>query len=95
MNKMSIKEAVIAVLGEVQSASGLECPPLVGTVVPATDLPGFKSVLWPTTIDMISDAIGFEIPNDANIFVSKSGSKRLSIDEITDFILTKALQVTK
>jgi len=85
----------MAVLGEIQRESGLECPPLTGAIIPASDLPGFKSVLWPTAIDMISDAICFEIPNDANIFISKSGSKRLSIDEITDFILTKALQVTK
>lgn len=95
MNKISIRDAVIAVLGEVQSSSGLACPPITGTTVPATDLPGFKSVLWPTTIDMISDATGVEIPNDANIFISKSGAKRLSIDEITDFILTKALQETR
>ena len=95
MDKMTVKAAVIAVLEEIQNTSGFECPAMTGMTVPVLDLPGFKSVLWPTAIDMISDSIDFEIPNDANIFITKSGGKRMSIDEITEFVIGLAMKGQK
>ena len=81
MSPEDVKIKLIEVLHEIQSDSGYETAPIVETTCPVTDLEGFDSPLWLDAIGMLAAKLNVEIPNGNNIFLSKDGKRRLTIDE--------------
>ena len=77
-----IKARLAAVLESIQAASSLPCPPITGTLRPATELKDFDSKVWPYAIGTLAADLGIIIPDDANIFVSDDGETALTVDEI-------------
>jgi hypothetical protein len=86
MDSVTVKAKLIAVLKEIQEASGLECPTLTGAVRPAENLAKFNSKVWAVATSLLADQIGAAIPNDANIFINKLTKKPLSIDETAELV---------
>ena len=86
MNPTTLKQKLIAVLGQIQVASGLECPPLTGMTKPVDNIPKFDSKVWPVATTILSTEIGAQIPNDVNIFVDQTTKLPLSIDETAVFV---------
>ena len=76
----------IAVLGQIQADSNLECPPLTGATKPVEDLPKFDSIVWPIATTILATEIGETIPNDVNIFVDETTKLPRSIDETAVFV---------
>ena len=96
MDPSMLKEKLIAVITQIQTDSGLECPPITEATRPVETLPKFDSKVWPVATTILSIEIGVPIPNDVNIFVDKTTKKPRSIDEIVDFLrelLKKQIQV--
>src|SRR5580704_1330309 len=86
MNPATLKEKLIAVIGQIQADSGLECPPLIGTTKPVGDIPKFDSKIWPVATTILSSEIGAPIPNEVNIFIDEATKLPRSIDETTAFV---------
>jgi hypothetical protein len=86
MDAATLKEKLIAVLGQIQADSGLECPPLTGTTKPVENIPRFDSKVWPVAITILSTEIGAAIPNDVNIFVDETTKLARTIDETAAFV---------
>ncbi|MEK4031695.1 hypothetical protein WOA01_01260 [Methylocystis sp. IM2] len=86
MDSAALKETLIAVLGQIQADSGLECPPLTGATKPIENLPKFDSKVWPVATTIIATETGATIPNDVNIFVDETTKLPRSIDEIAAFV---------
>lgn len=86
MEPFELKEKLIAVLGQIQSDSGLECPMLTGATKPVENLPKFDSKVWPVATTILATEIGATIPNDVNIFIDETSKKPRSIDDIANFV---------
>ena len=86
MDPAMLKEKLIAVLGQIQADSGLECPSLTGATKPVDHIPKFDSKVWPVATTILSTEVGAPIPNDANIFVDDRTKLPRSIDEVTAFV---------
>jgi hypothetical protein len=86
MSPAEIKNAVSEVITEIQTNSGLDCPSLDGSIVPANDIPNFDSKVWLVATTMLASKIEVEIPDDENIFVGKESNKPLSLEEICQFV---------
>ena len=86
MDPVTLKDTLIAVLGQIQADSGLECPALTGATKPVKDLPKFDSKVWPVATTILATEIGAMIPNDVNIFVDESTKLPRSIDETAAFV---------
>jgi hypothetical protein len=86
MDAAKLKEKLIAVLGQIQADSGLECPPLTGATKPVDNIPKFDSMVWPVSTTILSTEIGASIPNDVNIFVDETTKLPRSIDETAAFV---------
>ena len=86
MDAATLKEKLIALLGQIQADSGLECPPLTGATKPVNNIPKFDSKVWPVATTILSTEIGAPIPNDINIFVDETTKLPRSIDEIAAFV---------
>ena len=86
MDAAFVKDKLGAILQEIQSDSGLECPPLLGTTKPIGSIPRFDSKIWPVAISILSTEIGTSIPNDVNIFVDEKTKLPRSMDEIAAFV---------
>jgi hypothetical protein len=82
MDAAFVKAKLIEVIETIQRDSGYNHVPITGLTIPASDLPGFDSKIWPTAIGQLSKAIGITIPSNKNIFVAFNGRQRLSIDQI-------------
>ncbi|WP_022693146.1 hypothetical protein [Ponticaulis koreensis] len=82
MDATKVETALKNIIAEIQNNSGLECPPLTGTLVPAEEVPQFDSKVWIAATTMLAAKIGAEIPNDENIFMDKESKKALSLSEI-------------
>jgi hypothetical protein len=89
-----IKKALSEIITEIQTNSGLECPLLEGSVVPANDIPHFDSKVWLVATTMLASKIGIEIPHDENIFVGKETNEQLNLDEICELV-SKIVKVSK
>ena len=81
MDPAALKEKLIAVLGQIQVDSGLECPAMTGATKPVENLPKFDSKVWPVATTILATEIGATIPNDVNIFVDETTKLPRSIDE--------------
>lgn len=86
MDPATLKEKLIAVLGQIQADSGLECPPLTGATKPTENLPQFDSKVWPVATTILATEIGEVIPNDVNIFFNEVTKLPLTIDETAAFV---------
>ena len=86
MNQTKLKAALVKVLSQIQNDSGLECPPLKGTIKPIEEIPEFDSKVWPVAISILADEIGAEIPNEVNIFVDENSNLPRSINQIAEFV---------
>jgi hypothetical protein len=86
MEPAALKEKLIAVLGQIQADSGLECPSLTGATKPIDNLPKFDSKVWPVATTILATAIGATIPNEVNIFVDETTKLPRSIDETAAFV---------
>ncbi|MCB2063219.1 MAG: hypothetical protein KDE25_07150 [Novosphingobium sp.] len=86
MDATEIKEKLIAVLGQIQADSGLECPTLAGATKPVENLPKFDSKIWPVATTILATEIGATIPNEVNIFVDETSKLPRSIDETVAFV---------
>ena len=86
MDPVALKEKLIAILGQIQADSGLECPALTGTTKPVEKLPKFDSKVWPVATTILATEIGATISNDANIFVDETTKLPRSIDETATFV---------
>ena len=86
MDPAALKDKLIAVLGQIQADSGLECPPLTGATKPVENLPKFDSKVWPVATTILATEIGATIPNDVNIFVDETTKLPRSIDEMAAFV---------
>ena len=86
MDPATLKQKLIAVLGQIQADSGLECPPLTGATKPADNIPKFDSKVWPVATTILSTEIGAPIPNDVNIFIDDKTKLPRSIDGAAAFV---------
>ena len=86
MDPAALKEKLIAVLGQIQVDSGLECPAMTGATKPVENLPEFDSKVWPVATTILATEIGATIPNDVNIFVDETTKLPRSIDETAAFV---------
>jgi hypothetical protein len=86
MDPISVKQKLIAVLGQIQADSGFDCPPLTGTTKPVESIPKFDSKIWPVATTILATEVGTPIPNDVNIFVDDTTKSPRSIDEIVAFV---------
>ena len=86
MNPDTLRTKLIAVLGQIQADSNLECPPLTGTSKPIENIPKFDSKVWPVATTILATEIGATIPNDVNIFVNETTKLPRSIDETAAFV---------
>jgi hypothetical protein len=86
MDPAALKEKLIAILGQIQADSGLECPPLTGATNPVENLPKFDSKVWPVATTILATEIGATIPNDVNIFVDETTKLPRSIEETAAFV---------
>ena len=86
MDPATLKEKLIAVLGQIQANSGLECPPLTGATKPVENIPKFDSKVWAVATTILATEIGKTIPNDMNIFVDETTKLPRSIDETATFV---------
>lgn len=76
-----VRRDLIAVIKEVQSASGLECPPLEGGTIPIAHVPEFDSTVAPAATSLLAMRVDIPIPDNVNIFVDLDGGSR-SIDQV-------------
>ena len=86
MDPATLKEKLIAVLGQIQANSGLECPPLTGATKPVENIPKFDSKVWAAATTILATEIGKPIPNDINIFIDDTTKLPRSIDETVTFV---------
>jgi hypothetical protein len=86
MNPLILRDKLIVVLGQIQTDSGLECPPLTGATKPVESLPQFDSKVWPVATTILATKIGATIPDDVNIFVDETTKLPRSIDEAAVFV---------
>lgn len=83
MDRNKIQESIIQTLREVQQMSGRAVGKLEFSTKPIGDLQEFDSLNGVEATVLLSRMLGQEIP-DENIFVSRDGSRALSIAEIAD-----------
>lgn len=86
MDPATVTRELIAVLEQIQTDSGLECPPLTGATIPVDDIPGFNSKIWPVATTILAIKINATIPNDVNIFVDEKTKIARSIEDIAVFV---------
>lgn len=82
------RNAVEAVLRDIQVRSGLPCPALNGSTVPPKALEKFDSTVWPAATTLIARILDVAIPHDVHLFGDK-GSALLTIDQTASLICAK------
>lgn len=86
MDPVMVKETLIKILSQIQTDSGLECPPLSGAIKPVENIPKFDSKVWPVATTILATEIKADIPNDVNIFVDETTKLARTIDETAAFV---------
>ena len=95
MDTNKLKENLMTVLYQIQTDSGLDCPPLSGTTKPIETIPEFDSKIWPIATTILADKTCCHIPNDVNIFVNDKTKLPLSIDEAAFLVCELQKKETK
>ena len=90
MEANAVRVALVEVLQNIQTLSGLECPAIAGTTKPIEDLPKFDSKIWPVAIGMLGVKLGITIANDVNIFRREKTTIALTVDEAVAIVVALA-----
>lgn len=90
MDANTVRTALVEVLQNIQTASGLECPAIAGTTKPIEELPKFDSKIWPVAIGMLGAKLGIVIANDVNIFRREKATIALTVDESVAIVVALA-----
>ena len=86
MEPKQLVDALIAIIGQIQTDSELECPPLTGATKPVGAVPEFDSKVWPVATTILATEINVPIPDDVNIFIDETTKAPRSIEEIAVFV---------
>jgi hypothetical protein len=81
MDQNKVKTKIIEILTQIQIRTKKKWPALTGSIRPLEDLDGFDSKMCAPVITMLAAALGIELANDKNIFVSPTDKSPLTIDE--------------
>ena len=90
MHANVVRAALVEVLQNIQTASGLECPAIAGTAKPIEELPKFESEIWPVAIGMLGVKLDVTIANDVNIFRREKTTIALTVDEAVAIVVALA-----
>ena len=90
MNTKKVKEALMSVISEIQENSGLDCPSLTGTTIPAEQVPKFDSKVWIAATTMLAGKLDANIPQDQNIFYDKKKKSALTISQVVQLVCSVA-----
>jgi hypothetical protein len=90
MDANAVRAALVEVLQNIQTSSGLECPPILGGTKPIEELPKFDSKIWPVAIGMLGVKLGITIANDVNIFRRDKTTIALTVDEAVAIVVALA-----
>ena len=90
MNAALVREKLVEVLTEIQASSGLDCPPLEGTLKPVEALPEFDSKIWPVAIGILAAKLEITIADDVNIFRQDKSCIALTLDQTVDLVVALA-----
>ncbi len=90
METNAVRAALVEVLQDIQTASGLECPAITGTTKPIEELPQFDSKIWPVAIGILGVKLGITIANDVNIFRREKTAIALTVDEAVAIVVALA-----
>lgn len=90
MDANAVRSALVEVLQNIQTASGLECPAITGTTKPIEELPKFDSKIWPVAIGILGVKLGITIANDINIFRREKTTIALTVDEAVAIVVALA-----
>lgn len=85
MDRENILQHVVLAVAQTQEASGRSSNGIEESTKPIGDVEGFDSLNGLEVTMALSQSLGYEIADD-NLFVSKDGSRALSIAEMTDTI---------
>lgn len=91
MNVNEVCAALIETLQEIQTESGLECPPLNGSMKAPDVLPSFDSTVWPVATVLVAAKLGIEIPDHVHIFGGYDKQPILTIAEASALICATAV----
>ena len=91
MDQQQVETALIGVIQDIQAASGLECPPLDGAVVPTKQVPEFDSKVWVAATTMLATKLEVTIPDDQNIFVDDESKSQLDLSAIASKVCKVAV----
>lgn len=91
MNQKDVEAALVGIIQEIQDSSGLECPPLDGTVVPSEEVPEFDSKVWIAATTMLATKLDVEIPDNVNIFADKDNKAPLNLSDISSTVCEVAI----
>lgn len=86
MDREFVREKLTEVLVNIQTMSGLECPPITAETRPIEALKKFDSKMWPVATGMLAASLGAPIPNDVNIFREKGSRTPLTIDQTVGLV---------
>lgn len=84
MDETLVRDQLIDVLQTIQRESGYGEVQIGRNTCPLDDLEKFDTKIAPVAITLLANATGIPIPNRKNIFVSKDGRQRLTIDQIVE-----------
>jgi len=90
MDAAAVKNSLCEVITDIQTLSGLECPPLNGGTRPARDVKDFSSEIWPIAIAMLEEKTGVAVPEDDNLFYDPKLKAVLTIDQCVERVLLLA-----
>ncbi|PDT64528.1 hypothetical protein CO683_37640 [Bradyrhizobium ottawaense] len=86
MEPKELVKTLITIIGQIQTDSELECPPLTGATKPVGAVPEFDSKVWPVATTILATQIDVPIPDDVNIFIDETTKEPRSLDEIAVFV---------
>lgn len=87
MDASNVRDSLCEVISEIQTISGLDCPPLSGGTTPVGGVKDFSSEIWPIAISMLEEKIGVEIPDDENLFYDAKTKVALTIDQCVEKVM--------
>lgn len=90
MTLASVLSALAKVLGQIQSSSGLPCPPLLPTTKVGVELPEFTSELWPVATTLLAGELGVDIDDGINIFTEDGTDRPLTLAQIAKKVVDVA-----
>lgn len=84
MDKHEIVSKVVEAITQVQEASGRPSSGIDASMRPIQDVEGFDSLSGVEATVVLSEALGIDLPEECNPFISRDGKRALSVEEIAD-----------